>query len=46
MLLQFDQNIKEAKNALKIKHLMNKTEITYWNKQIKINEQKKKLFTL
>jgi hypothetical protein len=46
MLLQFDQNIKEAKRALKNKNLMTKKEVSYWLKQIKTNEQKKKLFKL
>jgi hypothetical protein len=46
MLTQFNKNIEEAKNALKNKHLMSKNEISYWNKQIKVNQQKKEKFKI
>ena len=46
MLLQFNTKILEAKNALKNKSSMSKKEISFWNKQIKNNQEKQKLFSL
>jgi hypothetical protein len=46
MLLQFNLNILEAKNALKNKNSMSKKEISFWNKQIKTNQKKQKFFSL
>ena len=46
MILQFNQNIKKAKEALKNKNLMTRKEVIYWNKIIKTNELKKEKFNL